>query len=158
MKTKPAKYNKARPGMALLVVLFIVMGITLFSMAYVARCDSELLCAKNMSLRVRMEYLSQSALQHARALIIGPPNVIPIGYSQELGLQFEGGNEYYDLTISDPVVLDPGDPNISQYIYQVQCSGYKQVGGEISARSDLNAQINFTLFDGVALLESIKRN
>jgi len=144
--------------MALLVVLFIVMGITLFSMAYIARCDSELICAKNMGLRIRMEYLAQSALQHGRALIIGPPNVVPIGYSQQLGLQLEAGNDYYDLTISDPVVLDPGDPNISQYIYQVQCSAYKEVGGEISARSDLNAQINFTLFDGVALLESIKRN
>jgi len=158
MKTKPAKYNKTRSGMALLVVLFIVMGITLFSMAYIARCDSELICAKNMGLRIRMEYLAQSALQHGRALIIGPPNVVPIGYSQQLGLQLEAGNDYYDLTISDPVVLDPGDPNISQYIYQVQCSAYKEVGGEISARSDLNAQINFTLFDGVALLESIKRN
>ena len=144
--------------MALLVVLFIVMGITLFSMAYIASCDSELICAKNMGLRIRMEYLAQSALQHGRALIIGPPNVVPIGYSQQLGLQLEAGDDYYDLTISNPVVLDPGDPNISQYIYQVQCSAYKQVGGEISARSDLNAQINFTLFDGVALLESIKRN
>ncbi len=56
MKTKPAKYNKARSGMAMLVVLFIVMGITLFSMAYIARCDSELICAKNMGLRIRMEY------------------------------------------------------------------------------------------------------
>jgi len=158
MKTKSAKYNKPRPGMALLTVLFIVMGITLFSMAYVARCDSELLCAKNMGLGIRMEYLTQSALQHARALIIGPPNVNPIGETQQLGLQLEAGDEYYDLTISDPVVLDPCDPNISQYIYQVQCSAYKQVGGEISARSDLDAQINFTLFDGVALLQSIKRN
>jgi len=158
MKTKPAKFNKARPGMAMLVVLFIVMGITLFSMAYIARCDSELLCAKNMGLRVRMECLSQSGLQHARALIIGPPNIVPIGYSQQIGLQLAPGDDYYDLTISDPVVLDPGDPNISQYIYQVQCAAYRQIGGQVSARSELNAQINLTPFDGLALLESIKRN
>jgi hypothetical protein len=158
MKAKPAKYKKAQPGMALLVVLFIVMGITLFSMGYIARCDSELLCAKNMGLRIRMEYLAQSALQHGRAMIIGPPNVVPIGYSQQLGLQLETGDDYYDLTISDPVVLNPSDPNISQYIYQVQCSAYRQASGQVSARSELNAQIKFTPFDGAALLESIGRN
>ena len=158
MRVRYAKYNKARSGMALLVVLFIVMGITLFSMAYVARCDSELVCAKNMALRMRMDYLSQSALQHAKALISGPANPSPIGYSQQVGLQLEAGDDYYDLTISDPMVLNPTDPNISQYIYQVQCSAYKLTGGQPSARSELNAQIRFTPFDGIALLESIRRN
>jgi hypothetical protein len=144
--------------MALLVVLFIVMGITLFSMAYVARCDSELVCTKKMAMRIRMDYLSQSALQHARALIIGPPNVIPIGYTEQIGLQLEAGEEYYDLTISDPVVINPGDPNISEYIYQVQCSAYKPVQGQSSFRNELNAQIKFTPFDGTAVVESINRN
>ena len=158
MKARAAEYNRARSGMALLVVLFIVMGITLFSMAYVARCDSELVCAKNMALRMRMDYLAQSALQHGKALIAGPENPGPIGYSQHIGLQLEGGDHYYDLTISDPMVLNPGDPNISQYVYQVQCSAYKQAGGQVSARSELNAQIRFTPSDGTALLESIRRN
>ncbi len=67
--------NAGRPGVALLVVLFIVMVITVLSLGYLSRSDVELACGENMILRTQMDYLAESGLEHARGLILNPQDV-----------------------------------------------------------------------------------
>jgi type II secretory pathway component PulK len=70
------KRNTAdKKGVALLVVLFIVMTITILSLGYLSRSDVELVCGRNMILRTQMDYLVESGLEHARGLILNPQNV-----------------------------------------------------------------------------------
>ena len=152
-------FKNSRRGAALLIVLFIVMAITLFSMAFIARSDVELACGKNMPLRMQMDYTAQSALTHAKALIVSPTNSEPLGYWQDTGLQVQSGDDYYDLTILAPVVDAGSDPNLEPtYIYDIQCCAYRKPGTERIAQSALNARLRFDPSAGDALFESVKRD
>ncbi len=71
---KPMK-RKKRKGVALLVVLFIVMAITILSLGFLSRSDIELACGENMILRTQMDYLAESGLEHARGLILNPQDI-----------------------------------------------------------------------------------
>ena len=128
-----AKRNKkARPGAALLVVLFIVMAITILSLGFVSRSDVELACGQNMLLRTQMDYLAESGLEHARGLILNPQDVASedwTGIHTELQL-VEGSSDYYDVTVS----RDYSDPNdLCNYI--INCNAYRLEGGEKTGRS-----------------------
>ena len=61
-------------GIALLMVLAIIMAVTIISLGFVARTDTELTCGQNMALRVQMDQTAASALEHARGLMWQPPD------------------------------------------------------------------------------------
>ena len=126
--------KKVRPGVALLVVLFIVMAITILSLGFVTRSDVELACGRNMLLRTQMDYLAESGLEHARGLILNPQDVSAEYWTGGTGLQLvSGNNDYYDVTVNQ----DPND----RCNYIIDCNAYQLEGGEKTGRSDIRAKL-----------------
>jgi hypothetical protein len=124
--------KKVRPGVALLVVLFIVMAITILSLGFVTRSDVELVCGRNMLLRTQMDYLAESGLEHARGLILNPQDVSAEYWTGGTGLQLvSGNNDYYDVTVNQ----DPGD----RCNYIIACDAYRLEGTEKIGLSRLHA-------------------
>jgi len=132
-----AKYNKkVRPGVALLVVLFIVMAITILSLGFVTRSDVELSCGQNMLLKTQMDYLAESGLEHARGLILNPQDVDDPVYTYWRGstsLQLTSGSDYYDVV----VVRDEND----FCNYTIDCDAYRLDGTEKISLSRLRAEL-----------------
>ena len=60
MRTR--RHTSGRRGVALLVVLFIVMAITITALGFVTQSDVELACGQNMVLHKQMDYLAESGL------------------------------------------------------------------------------------------------
>ena len=58
-----------------MVVLFIVAAISVLSFGYVVKADRELSCAENTDFRMEMDYLGQTALNHAKMLVLNPQDV-----------------------------------------------------------------------------------
>lgn len=127
--------KKARPGVALLVVLFIVMAITVLSLGFVSRSDVELACGQNMILRTEMDYLAESGLEHARGLILNPQDVSTGYWDQTRTFQLmDGSNDYYDVTVNQ----DPID--FCNYI--IECISYRRApDGSDIGRSHLQAEL-----------------
>ncbi len=118
--------KKVRPGVALLVVLFIVMAITILSLGFVSRSDVELACGQNMLLRTNMDYLAESGLEHARGLILNPQDVSSEYFTDATAQQLVGGGrDYYDLH----VVRDDSDP-MNHCNYIIDCNSYRLESGE----------------------------
>jgi len=130
-----AKRNKkARPGVALLVVLFIVMAITILSLGFVSRSDVELACGQNMILRTEMDYLAESGLEHARGLILNPQDVSTEFWTGGTGLQLTSGSDFYDVTVN----RDAND--FCNYI--INCNSYRRApDGSDIGRSSLRAEL-----------------
>ena len=133
-----AKRNKkARPGVALLVVLFIVMAITILSLGFVSRSDVELACGRNMILRTKMDYLAESGLEHARGLILNPQDVDSEYWAGATAQQLVAGSgNYYDLV----VVRDDTDPT-DRCNYIIDCNSYRLQGADTIGRSSVRAQL-----------------
>lgn len=133
-----AKRNKkARPGVALLVVLFIVMAITILSFGFVSRSDVELACGRNMILRTEMDYLAESGLEHARGLILNPQDVSSEYWAGATSQQLVAGSgNYYDLV----VVCDNTDPT-DRCNYIIDCNSYRLQGADITGRSSIRATL-----------------
>jgi len=131
-----AKNNKkARPGVALLVVLFIVMAITILSLGFVSRSDVELACGQNMLMRTQMDYLAESGLEHARGLILNPQDVGSEYWTGATAQQLvAGGGNYYDLA----VVRDDTDPT-DRCNYIIDCNSYRLKGADTIGRSSVRA-------------------
>jgi hypothetical protein len=126
--------KKVRPGVALLVVLFIVMAITILSLGFVSRSDVELACGRNMLLRTQMDYLAESGLEHARGLILNLQDVSAEYWTGGTGLQLvSGNNDYYDVTVN----RDPND----HCNYNVDCDAYRLDGTEKIGLSRLRAEL-----------------
>jgi cytoskeletal protein CcmA (bactofilin family) len=128
--------NAGRPGVALLVVLFIVMVITVLSLGYLSRSDVELTCGENMLLRTQMDYLAESGLEHARGLILNPQDVPSEYWTGGTGQQIAGGNDYYDIR----VVRDNSDPT-ERCNYVIDCNSYRTRNGEKIGQSNIRAQL-----------------
>lgn len=112
--------NKSRSGVALLVVLFIVMAITILSLGFVSRSDVELACGQNMILRTELDYLAESGLEHARGLILNPQDVDSEYWTGSAAQQLvAGSNNYYDLV----VVRDDTYPT-DRCTYIIDCNSY----------------------------------
>jgi hypothetical protein len=126
--------KKARPGVALLIVLFIVMAITILSLGFVSRSDVELSCGQNMLMRTQMDYLAESGLEHARGLILNPQDVAGSGYwTGGTNLQLTSGIDYYDVA----VVRDEND----LCNYTIDCNAYRLDGAERTGLSRLHAEL-----------------
>ncbi|MDD5327769.1 MAG: hypothetical protein PHY02_08160 [Phycisphaerae bacterium] len=128
MKNRRNRTN--RKGMALLVVLFIVMAITILSLGFLSRSDVELACGENMILRTQMDYLAESGLEHARGLILNDSNCL--GNWEVAGQQLTAGaDDYYDVA-----VVKSG-----AYNYQITSDAYREKNGERVGRSSLEAEL-----------------
>jgi len=131
------KYETGRQGAALLVVLFIVMVITIVSLGFLSRSDSELACGQNMVLRTQMDYLVESGLEHARGLILNPQDVSSEYWTGAVGQQLvAGSDDYYDLE----VVRDDSVPT-NRCNYIIDCNSYRLRNGEQIGRSSLTAEL-----------------
>ncbi|MCX5645068.1 MAG: hypothetical protein NTZ17_10355 [Phycisphaerae bacterium] len=154
----PSSITHRRKGIALLMVLLIVMAISIISMGFVARMDTELACGANTLLRVQMDQLAQSGLEHARGLILHPQDVPASFWTNGATAQqlVAGSQDYYDIAkIEQP---DPGD----YCTYDIKCEAYRKLAnGEKTGRSRLAARLrldpcialavgaNTTLWNGV---------
>ena len=129
-----AKNNKkARPGVALLVVLFIVMAITILSLGFVSRSDVELACGQNMILRTEMDYLAESGLEHARGLILNPQDVSTEFWMGGTDLQLTSGSDFYDVRVERDV------NDFCNYI--INCNSYRLQGTDTIGRSSVRATL-----------------
>jgi hypothetical protein len=90
---------------------------------------------QNMALRIQMDQLADSGLQHAKGLILNPQDIdISSGSWSASGQQLvEGTNDYYDVQVC-PDLSD--DCN-----YTIDCNAYHFSNGERTARSNLTAQL-----------------
>ncbi len=130
-----AKRNKTkRRGLALLVVLIIVMTITVLSLGFLSRSDVELACGENMILKTQMDYLAESALEHAKGLILNPQDVASEYWAGAASQQLVvGSDDYYNVV----VVRD--DPNYCNYF--INGEAYRLKGAEQVGRSSLTAEL-----------------
>lgn len=125
-----------RKGVALLVVLFVVMVITITALGFLSKSDVELACGQNMKLRVEMDSTADSGLAHARGLIMSPQDLASEYWSGDAAQQTAGGDDYYDLDI----VRDDSDPT-DRCNYIIDCNSYRLSGGEKIGRSNIRAQL-----------------
>ncbi len=127
--------------MALLVVLFIVMTVTIVSLGFLSRSDVELACGQNMILRAQMDYLAESGLEHARGLLVNPPDP-NLGYwAGADGLQIvENSNDYYDVDVIQLPLVDPCDPNVCDY--EITSTAYRDKSGVRVGESILKAKLH----------------
>ena len=129
-----AKNNKkARSGVALLVVLFIVMAITILSLGFVSRSDVELACGQNMILRTEMDYLAESGLEHARGLILNPQDVSTEFWMGDTNLQLTSGSDFYEVSV------DRDANDFCNYI--IDCNSYRLQGTDTIGRSSVRATL-----------------
>jgi len=141
METRNSKFeirNYRTAGSVLLVVLFVIMAITVLSLGFLTRSDAELACGQNMSMRIQMDQLADSGLQHAKGLILNPQDIdISSGSWSATAQQLVADtNDYYDVAIT----RDDSDAN-DQCNYTIDCNAYRLSSGEQTARSDLSAEM-----------------
>jgi cytoskeletal protein CcmA (bactofilin family) len=126
--------KKARPGVALLIVLFIVMAITILSLGFVTRSDVELACGQNMLLRTQMDYLAESGLEHARGLVLNPQDVSTGYWDQPRVFQLVSGSKnYYEVGVTQDTV--------DYCNYTIDCNAYRLDGADRIGLSCLQAEL-----------------
>lgn len=134
------KTNK-RSGIALITVIFVVMAASIIALGIIVRSDMELACGKNIIIHTEMDYLAQSALTHAKTLLMYPQNVTttPAGYwTGDMALQIDDtGTDYYDLAVTQSAV-----GSTKRLDYQVVASAYHLSGGLETAKSSLIANMH----------------
>ena len=145
---------KKRRGGVLVTVLFVIMAITVISLGLFARTDMNLACGKNLAVRMQMDALAYSGLEHAKALLINPQGVdtSAAGYWQgQSGLQIEpGGSDYYDLTITQAAA-----GVTRRCSYTIQCQAYRIVNSERIAQSNLETE--FRLHPAIAYWQGMQK-
>lgn len=140
------KNNKNRKASALLIVLFIVMAITILSLGFLSKSNVELACGENMILRTKMDYLAESALEHAKGLVLNPQDLSAEYWTGANAQQLVTGSEdYYDVNVL----------KTDLYNYQINCTAYREKDGEQIARSRLGAELRLDPF--IAYYQKDKR-
>ena len=123
-----------RRGVALLAVLFIIMVITVLSLGFLARSDTESACGQNVALHVQMDQLAASGLEHARGLILNPQEVTAEYWTGAAGQQLASStHDFYDVI----VVADPND----HCNYTITSNAYRKNGQTKVGQSALSAQL-----------------
>ena len=119
-------------AVALPLVLFIIILIAALSMGYLSRSDLELACGRNMVLRMQMDSLAESGLEHARGLILRPQDALGAYWTGSARLQLvPESNDYYDVNVSQS-----GECN-----YQIVSTAYRLESGETVGRAGLEAEL-----------------
>ncbi len=128
---------RSRGGVALLVVLFVIMVITVTSIGFLSKSDVELACGRNMELWTEVGYTGESGLEEARGLIISPQEIDSEYWHGGDDRQIVvGGDDYYNVRID----RDDSDPT-DRCNYTIDCNSYRLQGGEKVGRSNLTAQL-----------------
>ena len=141
---KKIQHSSSRPGIALLVMLFIVATISVLSFGFVMKADSELSCGDNTIFRTEMDYIGQTALNYAKSLIVNPQDVTTgaDGYWQGgTGLQIEPGDDYFDIEVVRSVAGDT-----PECTYDISCQGYRLEEGVKISETKLTAQLRLDPF------------
>ncbi len=122
-------------GVALLMVLLIVLAITILATGFLARADTELACGTNVLLRMQMDHLAESGLEHARGLVLHPQDVPAAFWANGAkGLQLVAtSRDYYDIRVSQ-------DPN-HRCTFDITSKAYRLVEGHSTAECDLAATL-----------------
>ncbi|MBN2129659.1 MAG: hypothetical protein JW741_09185 [Sedimentisphaerales bacterium] len=121
------------------MILCIIMAIAIISLGFLSRSDIELASGSNMLRRVQMDQMADSALEHARGLLLNPQEVSSTYWTGDTYQQLIGGSsEYYDVTVARDV-SDPYD----YCTYSIDCEAYRLVSGEKVARSGLSTELRF---------------
>ena len=137
IKMSATNYKTNRRGVALLVVLFVVMVITILSLGFLSRSDVELACGRNMVLRTQMDYLAESGLEHARGLILNPQDISSEYWTGAAAQQLvAGSNDYYEIE----VVRDDSVPT-DRCSYIIDCNSYRLKDSEQIGRSNITAKL-----------------
>jgi len=127
-----------RRGVALLMVLMIVLAITILATGFLAGTDTELACGANTLLRMQMDQLAESGLEHARGLVLHPQDV-PADFwtsgavAQQLAAD---SRDYYDVRTA----RDANQPT-DYCTYDITCEAYRLVGSEKTGQSRLAATL-----------------
>lgn len=135
-KERNSIFAKKRKGAALIVVLGIVMVATILALAFLTRSDVELACGNNMLMRTKVDYLAESALEHARGLILNPQEISGEYFTGATGRQIETGSYYYNVTV-EPNTTYSGTSRWCDY--DITCQAYKQACSERIAQSNVRA-------------------
>jgi hypothetical protein len=124
-------------GVALLMVLIIVLAITIIATGFIARADVELASGENMLMGAQMNHLAESALEHARGMLLQPQEASTSYWTGHTGLQLLSGSpDYYDVSVA----LDTSDA--TDYCrYNVTCEAYRQRSGQKVGRYGLSAVV-----------------
>lgn len=144
---KPICNKNSRPGVAILVVLFVIIFATVISLSFIARSDVEMAFGNNMALRMQMDYLAESGLAHAKVLITNPQDADTgvAGFWEGCTAFSLKDLDFYDLLETSDyynvvVARDDSDPT-DKCNYDISCLAYRLDGIEKTAQSYLNARL-----------------
>ena len=124
-----------RRGIALLTVLMIVLAISILSMGFLARADVERASGRNLAVRLKMDHLADSGLEHARRLIREPQHALSeVYWPGRTALQLtENSRDYYDVSVT----RDAND----YCTYTVSSEAYRITGTERVGQTRLVAEV-----------------
>lgn len=135
MMSKPIRTTRqSAKGVALIMVLGLIMAITVLSLGFLTRSQTEMACGENMALRMQMDQLAASGLEHARGLILKPQEIGSLDHWTASAQQLDAtGNDFYDVN----VVADASDT----CNYEITCRAYRIENARTLGRSRLTAQL-----------------
>lgn len=120
--------------MVLIIVLILVGVITIVALGFIVRGDTELAFGQNMEMKADMDYLADAGLEHGRGLIMCPQDTAGEFWAGATGCQLvSGSSDYYDVSVSQ----------LSPFDFQITSSGYRQIGGQVTAQQSLTAKLRF---------------
>jgi len=119
-------------GVVLPLVLIILMAIAIVSMGYLWRSDLELAYGRNMVLRMQMDSLAQSGLEHAKGLILNP---------QDVPSEYRTGNFRQQLLPESDDYYDVNVVRLSECNYQIVSTAYRLQGDELIGCAALKAEL-----------------
>jgi hypothetical protein len=134
----PSSITHQRRGIALLMVLLIVVAITILATGFLAGTDAELASGGNTLLRIQMDQLAQSGLDHARGLVLRPQEVPADFWTNGAMAQplVADSQDYYDVR----AIQDTNQPT-DRCTYELTCEAYRLSGTEKTGRSRLAATL-----------------
>jgi len=122
---------------ALLLVLGMIMTITVLALGFIARCDTELAVGQNMAVRMQMDQLAASGLEHARGLLLNPQEPPSVYWTGDVRQQLdEDSGDFYDVAID----RDGSDPN-DFCTYDITSTAYRERNGQRTGESRLAATL-----------------
>ncbi len=132
--------NSSRRGVAMLVVLFLVIGVAAIGMGILYRSDMALAGGQNYVRRVQADYLAWAGLEAARGLVLAnpaaPAAALPVGLALQDG---------FACSISRLELIE----DVAFKTYAVHCSAaHLEPDGAAGTRSALAAKI---VYDPVTL-------
>ncbi len=124
--------HRNKRGVVLIVILILIVMTSLLSMVFMSRSDVELACGNNMTLRSQTDYTAESALEHAKGMILYPQEVAGEYWTGVNAQQLANGTDnYYDVAVT----------KLGNCNYQIDCLAYKEKAGVQTGRSALQAEI-----------------